>query len=344
MDELLDKADTLKVWDGGEGPENSPTGKPKKPGNFESLDEVKLWLTNVKNIDYDLKGITDIDQANRLSLIMEQMSIKYPSIHFDLAGVHGDLIEGVLDQFDILAKDWPDAANKVKYIGTYRSATKPPTFEWGFPGQKKMPVGFEDEYAHAVHGHQIGLNPRLWGDAEKLRQMLLDDKKAGWTIGGSPRSVITHEFGHIFNSWLADQVKDRSLGRVVPFSGDGLLSELWGIWKDQVKARKSLSRYATTKIGEAWAEGFSAMYHTPKSKWPVYVKKQKKIIDVLLTVESFEKDEWMWMDDFREKVRQEVEDPTGPEVSERIGEEITKTKQAFLDVLKRAGLKLPKGF
>lgn len=206
----------------------------------------------------------------------------YQDIDFDFEGTHIDTINPTIDEFDRLAKKYPKVADRLEYVGTYEGSISSTFHRWS-----------SGTYAHATSQGEIGLNPKYYGDPAKFKGALERSvkvlKRNGKNIGSfHPRggdnieSVMTHEFGHQVENWLYDVSEETSF---LPFVHQedalGIVHSTLDIWEKHNKARKSLSRYATFSDSEGFAEGFAAISHMPKSKWPVYVQRQEKLLDYI---------------------------------------------------------------
>jgi len=202
---------------------------------------------------------------------------KYPHIEWDFAGAHIDAINPTLRQFDKLAQQYPEVANRLRYIGAY-----------GKPGNyHKYP--FKNAYAHAsLDGLQIGLNPHWYGNPARFKERLASNVLTGWHPKGadSIESVLTHEFGHQVYNWL---LRDRQAFSIyISADGFGIVSETLHWWTENVKATARLSRYAVAgskekKIMESWAEAFLVQYHS--KQLPVYrlkyVRLQRELLKLM---------------------------------------------------------------
>lgn len=198
--------------------------------------------------------LVDITKAKTLDECKLWAEANYPHIRFEFDGADIEAIKPTLQQFDKLAKEWPDAAARLKYMGTGR------TFPHG-------------EYAHAARdGTAIGLNPNFYGNPGEFLRWLRNDVAVKHHPRGchTIESVITHEFGHMVHFWLGRQL-DRAVLPVVSVDGTGIVGNTvnnWLIyWTDNRKrAVRSLSKYAAEKEEEAFAEAFAAFYHQTGKK------------------------------------------------------------------------------
>jgi hypothetical protein len=200
--------------------------------------------------------LPDISKAQTLDECKHWAEANYSHIKFEFDGADVDTIRPTLHQFDKLAQEWPEVASRLKYIGTRR------TFQRGV-------------YAHAsIDGTAIGLNPVFYGNPREFLRLLENDVATRWHPRGchTIESVIAHEFGHAVHVWFRGQL-NKSILPVVSVDGTGIVGETANNWlmhwtRNKKRAIKGLSRYATEKEGEAFAEAFAAHYHQMGKKGP----------------------------------------------------------------------------
>ena len=205
--------------------------------------------------DSKLGQFDDLDEARRWA------EDRYPHVKWDFEGAHIDTINPSLKQFDTLAKEYPEVASKLTYVGTLQGGEFAGRDAWKNAG---------GAYAFAsADGSMIGLNPTFYSDPAGFKLELktgtaLEARAGRWHPQGcdTVESVLSHEFGHsVFNEALRGD------------KGNTVYE-----WTMKNKATSSLSRYATTSPFEGFAEGFSALYHSPKSSHTAYVKRQAALL------------------------------------------------------------------
>ena len=218
----------------------------------------------------------NIDDAKTLKELELWGKKKYKNIEFDFEDLHIDAVKPSLKEFDRLASQYPEVASKLKYIGGYKN----------HPLSKNYKM-FNAEYAHASRdGARIGLNPKYYSKPREYEVSLRSDANAGWLQrhGGRIQDVMTHEFGHLVDYWIRNTTWDRPYASYLEYTsatGIGNVGDTLEKFVRMNKANKSLSRYAMTDPGEAWAEGFAFMQLGPKSTWPIYVQRQHKFLEYL---------------------------------------------------------------
>ncbi|NPV80733.1 MAG: hypothetical protein HPY52_10735 [Firmicutes bacterium] len=210
-------------------------------------------------------GFQSVDEA------AEWAKATYPHIEWDFEGASIEAINPTISQFHKLAKEYPEVAAKLKYVGTHRGANTPrPGFQWD-----------PNTWAHAARdGSYIGLNPTYYSDIVKFQSDLTICEQSSFHPYNcnSIESVVTHEFGHCVRSWLLES--KQAFTRYVSADGFGLVEDTVRLWETQYGKRlSSISRYACEDEHEAWAETFSAMYHS-EGKYAI-AKKMKTLLKVV---------------------------------------------------------------
>jgi len=237
------------------------------PGQFADLREAELWASQ-----------------------------NYPGITWDFEGAHIDTINPTLKQFDSLSKQYPKVTERLRYVGTYRGKT--PIIESNFSGDSSSHI------AHAYsNGKQIGLNPEYYGNPDRFRETLSYSKKSQWTDADhSIESIMSHEYGHLVDSWLSNSVKE-AWTDFVSLSGFGRVSDTLQMWREQNKATKLLSRYSTTNTQENFAEAFAALQHN-RTNPPVFVKRFKILLDTIARPDTWTSSP-TWVSDMQAGIERE---------------------------------------
>lgn len=240
-----------------------------------------------------------------LSTAKEWAQKKYPNTIWDFEGTHIDTINPTLKQFDKLAKDFPKVAERIKYVGTYEGSEFPDNFNiWGF---KKN----ENHWAHAHHdGTALGINPKWYSDKVKFEESMQKCVFNGWHPEGcnTIESILTHEFGHCVEAYYRrDNLMAYS--EAVRASGVGLYNDTVSLFMEYNKAPVVLSQYATTNDSEGWAEGFSAIYHSPPTTTKYsYVQRLKRLLDFFKDKPELGREDWTWFRDASEEDRKKIND------------------------------------
>lgn len=189
-------------------------------------------------------------------------SAEWSHITWDFAGMDVSLARDVLVEFQRLAEEWPPVAQRLRYVGTYRTFSKASLVGQGNHRWSRA-------YAHASRsGTRIGLNPRWWKSRATIQRSMNQGVAAGWHPPGThnPVSVFTHEFGHQIENWL-NTYTGRSFTGIQRGSGFGDVRDTWLAFRAANKATAQLSLYALTNEAEAWAESFAALRYTPRAQW-----------------------------------------------------------------------------
>lgn len=174
---------------------------------------------------------------------------------FDLKGMDADLAFDNMQELRRLGSSFPEVAERLSYVGTYRGTKAVP---WKTRGNQ-----FGGEYAHASHdGARLGLNPKHYGDPGEFRS----SRRYGWGTGfktvGSDVGTMAHEFGHHVENWLGRE-GSRSLvpvgSRADAFATvSGIRNALHDIATD---GYSGFGGYATHSRAEGFAETFSTYWH-----------------------------------------------------------------------------------
>lgn len=254
----------------------------KNPGEFLSSSEAKAWLKTQPKVDWDFKGTDDIAEINEILGLMARVSKEHDT-HLDMVGVDARMVRGTVEQYDKLAKQWPEVAKRLEYLGTYRSS-KTYKYDW-----RKSPNAWAHAYMRGDWtGKVIGLNPRWYGNPEEFERAMRKAAEVGFHPAGcdTVESVLAHEFGHMVDAWLKSQ-RHKAFLDVIPADGFGLVADTLEMWRIANRPTKSLSTYALSNPLEAFAEGFAAIYHTPKGKRPVFVKRLETLLKTIANPEGW---------------------------------------------------------
>lgn len=212
------------------------------------------------------------------------LEARYPDVTFDLKGVDTKYMPGLVRQFQTLSQDYPDAAARLWYLGTYREKTSVPSGP--NRGGGGIQVGrWSGEWAHvSLHGHVLAVNPNYWGKPQRLDESLARSavpsvdkdgtKYPGWHPPGSTSadSIISHEFGHVVDSWLSVDPAQVDRARQV--------SE----WRQTTRMTRGLdgsrgvSQYAMRNGAELFAEAFESLYHAPVAERSTAARKLETIL------------------------------------------------------------------
>lgn len=211
---------------------------------------------------------------------------KFPRIKWEFDGADPDAIRPTVAQFEKLAADWPDVAQKFRYIGTYAKDIPYPSFSGGFDNERAHFNFYESigDDAETTDVFLIALNPKEYGDRQKFETEKKFYVEKGWHPPGCDvvESTMTHEFGHAVNKFLLDQTNTSFLD-AVGSDGTGLVWDTVTNFTGAKPKRGELSDYALTDNGtlysEAWAEAFASMYHTPDKKKSSYVRRMESILN-----------------------------------------------------------------
>ena len=236
--------------------------------------------------------------------LQDGLNKKFPQTQFDLTGMHHEVAKDVAQQIHKLYADHPDVTKTLGYIGTTKGL---PEEDYRRKNWEEFSKNNSGTYAIATRYEDhstITLNPKYYAHSFLIQKALDSDEKSGWHPPGtnSPAAVLTHEFGHIYENhfilkggeksifnwkdskgvvnanFLLQRFKEdnRALGEKVSGYAKyaGQQQKVGGRWED-------LARVDTRGKAEEFAEGFAALYHTPKEKMPEYSKKLEKLLPAI---------------------------------------------------------------
>lgn len=218
-------------------------------------------------------GIRDIKTSKNAE---DWVKRQYPHITPDFSQLDPQKLKIALDEFDKLAKQWPEVAARLEKL----TASDP-----GGMGQNSWIASASRD------GKEIRFSRKYYGMATDPYMDGHKNEKGRWTVsaamsnGGQYRSAMTHEFGHMVDNWLrrnGSRWRDLAFSKNVGVDGTGLYNDLiWEFWKRNPKATATLSRYATTNPEESAAEAFSAIYNLDKKQWPQFVKRYNAFLEFM---------------------------------------------------------------
>lgn len=200
----------------------------------------------------------------------------YPHITWDFKGCHIEVMNPTMETFVKLSNQFPMVNQKLGYFGSY--AGKENLY------YSKGYIWKSNTFAHAfTSGKQIGINPAFYGNPEKFANSLEYSVNSGFHPKGSEvyASVMTHEFGHQVWNWLGREFSAKALTPVIRPNSFGCGFDILEKWAKANNTRSkgaTISMYAMESKAEAWAEGFTCIYHDPETTNQI-VKNQKALID-----------------------------------------------------------------
>lgn len=253
----------------------------------------------------------------------------YPHITWDFKDCHIDVINPTMETFVKLSNEFPMVNKRLGYFGSYAGKDNlfyDRSYKWK-----------SNTFAHAfTNGRQIGINPAFYGNPEKFSNSLEFSVLQGFHPKGSEvyASVMTHEFGHQVWNWLGREFSLKALTPVTRANGFGCGFDILEKWQkaNNTKAKgATISKYAMESKAEAWAEGFTCIYHDPETTNQI-VKNQKALIDFFQDPNRkwYDKDEHRSLGFYPKSEREEIL------------KELEKAEAEILEDLKKLGL--PKNY
>ena len=227
----------------------------------------------------------------------------YPNTTADLTGIAPEYLTRTVKQWHKLAQGFPEVAEQVTYLGTYRKAKKlgvqHPNGRWSRSTWGHSWAADDTDRMSRTGGqwldprtpegklrNQIGLSPKWFGDPAAFETSLKRAAANGFHPAGcdTMESVISHEFGHqieayyhLKSGWLPEGVS------VLPATGSndyvGLVRQTFRDWWASHSATESLSGYAARRPQiEGFAEAYAQRSHAPRATWDIHTKR----LDTLL--------------------------------------------------------------
>lgn len=152
-----------------------------------------------------------------------------------------------------------------------------------------FPNGADNVAGFAVRGpipakpaHELHIMADIFPRAGRLK-VNFDPRAGGNTISEAVwgETVITHEFGHIYQYWLEDKTFGRAL---LPF----LRADDFGTARYflntparlllEYGGETNISTYAMTNNREVFAEMFTLMHHVPRRRWTNFARKYINLV------------------------------------------------------------------
>lgn len=197
-------------------------------------------------------------------------SAAYPDIVFDFAKTDLIVLNPTLKEFDRLAKEWPEVAARLRYVGTYAKKPVPYsdrlTIDPTVKGPYKKWLRFGSGIAHAsTDGRRIGINPRWYGKVKEMADALNHSEKTNFLVSNELTSTFTHEFGHQIDHYF-ESIKYKGVAAVVENNHRAPIGSMQWIYsqvRSQIAKLPKVSTYAKKNIAELMAETFSASVYKP---------------------------------------------------------------------------------
>lgn len=199
----------------------------------------------------------------------------------DLKGMSAVQLRTFVNELDRMAEMFPgiiDADFMAEKIFSSMSS------EWGKWSASKDTVAFIGKATSKSTGKLtcgFGVNIDLFNMKEARKQI-----KKNWTVGDPDnlidpqRVTISHEYGHLIDYYMQVSANGK---KKVTWAGKQLsISSAVGAFKrDAFLKLKKGSKYAGTKVDEAWAEGIAEIVTLPPEKWSEYAKQQYEFLQTV---------------------------------------------------------------
>lgn len=188
--------------------------------------------------------VVGIERAPRDPALAYQdhLSRAAPHIHWEIAQLAPAVQRQVGERLLELGRRYPGPFAWLRSVGAHDR-------EGAFAAKKGgLAYTVEQQHADATWHPMIRLSPTLFGDYPALHEIVTDSIAKGWLTpdGHAAEHVVTHEFGHVVDQWLARQ--------------GGFLQRAAATWHT-AHDQAHLSEYGATNPHEAFAEAFVAAHH-----------------------------------------------------------------------------------
>lgn len=255
-------------------PKPGPTGAAKgssKPVSKEPLNKVPL---------------ASIDDLNTLPEIEQYLMAKHPNVKVSFETGNVDTIKRAAKQFDELCDKYPDAAE------TLVEFTDKMVKEDQREGLLAYTRAFDLRSGKLKQ--DIVLNPMYFSQPPYIiDNMVSESIKTGWfsvSSKGGIEKMITHEFGHVIDRYLA--TNQLAFAEAIMADGFGKINDTWFLWKyeklEKINNPELVGKYGITYYrqnhddpAEKWAEIFTAS-EDPNNAGKPEIQNVNTVLDILL--------------------------------------------------------------
>lgn len=201
---------------------------------------------------------------------------------FEFEGAAVETIVPTLRQYDKLARQFPEVAERIAYVGTLRGAKAKELRLGNWRGKNRTRYAWAWDPGDPKRV-SIALNPAYYGDAKRFKDSKKLGTQTGWKYKGGDaiETTMTHEFGHHVENYFKSTGKE-SITPAVRASGGGLVFDMTRAFFKKWDRPDNLALYARHNQAEGWATAFEAGIHgTATVKKNPYIKAQKKFIKAM---------------------------------------------------------------
>jgi len=205
---------------------------------------------------------------------------RFKNLTVDFKGFDLTVLRSVVGEFTRLADEWPEVAERLKYLGTYKNKQKPVTITFTTGRQARfLPTGDDrrrygmrfrsNENGH-TDGFRLGLNASkdAHGNLRALQIRKESNKFSGWSASENIEATLTHEFGHCIDYWIRE---DLATASVTEYDA-GAIGKLYRAFRRSVRTDRAVSEYSLKNEAEAFAEMYTFREKRPRAEWPANVR------------------------------------------------------------------------
>lgn len=219
-------------------------------------------------------------KAAQLRALERDMAAKHPDTHFDFTGADPAMMEGVCKQLDTLMNTYPEVGKSLAYVGTGKNAPQ------GYGAEHLAGVGHFACCASRTTGStaysSMVLNKDYFGDPALMAEKMQNLSGAGWfakgAAAGGAEYLVTHEFGHAVDAYLATVGKNQTVGKVFDVA-----TETYMFKGNSSRMGSTVSGYARQGGPiEQWAEAFASLHYAPPAQQAPYTKRLGALLSKVL--------------------------------------------------------------
>jgi len=239
----------------------------------------RCWVRPVVS-GFEVPPPTSRDEIRTSRDAQRYLESRYPDIYWEVDQVDDNLIHDLVAEIDETLDEYPEIGRALNGLGTMSSQR---ARDHGFTTRETDGIPATSWYTPSTKVKYISLNPRYWEKNGDLVHEIIDppERMQKWLVGGgSARSIVRHELGHILHYRLSE-MDSWTITPYVDDSGLGIVSETLYMWLSKHKPTYSLSGYALRNKNEAFAEAFTALKYRPRRRWPVFVRRFNRLINIL---------------------------------------------------------------
>lgn len=224
-------------------------------------------------------GMAAKSKAAQLRALEKEMATKHPDTHFDFTGTDPAVMGPVCQQLDHLMTKYPEVGQSLAYIGTGKNAPE------GYGAENLAPLGMACTVARRAGSTpyaSIVLNKDEFGNASSMNAEVQKCVASAWLANGAAAGgaqyLITHEFGHVVDAYLATAGRNAQVGNVYDVA-----TAAYTFSGNSTRMGNKVSGYAQSGGPvEMFAEGFASLHFAPPAQQAAYTKRLGALLDKVL--------------------------------------------------------------